>query len=93
MAQDRQARLFDLYDQARAAENQVLLLSANQSGRSGALHFLGRAKVVGPGGEILARTWSKGGLAVTEVDPSAMVDAARAVLHHLDERRPSAYRT
>ncbi|NMO88746.1 carbon-nitrogen hydrolase family protein [Actinomycetospora sp. TBRC 11914] len=93
MAQDRQARLFDLYDQARAAENQVLLLSANQSGRSGALHFLGRAKVVGPGGEILARTWSKGGLAVTEVDPAAMVDAARAVLHHLDERRPSAYRT
>jgi predicted amidohydrolase len=92
MAQDRQARLFDLYDQARAAENQVLLLSANQSGRSGALHFLGRAKVVGPGGEILARTWSKGGLAVTEVDPSAMVDAARAVLHHLDERRPSTYR-
>ena len=29
---------------------------------------------------------------MTEVDPSAMVDAARAVLHHLDERRPSAYR-
>ena len=49
MAQDRQARLFDLYDQSRAAENQVLWLSANQSGRSGALHFLGRAKVVGPG--------------------------------------------
>jgi predicted amidohydrolase len=93
MAQDRQARLFDLYDQARAAENQVLLLSANQSGRSGALHFLGRAKVVGPGGEVLARTWSKGGLAVTEVDPAAMVDAARAVLHHLEERRPSAYRS
>lgn len=92
MAQDRQARLFDLYDQSRAAENQVLLASANQSGRSGALHFLGRAKVVGPGGEILARTWSKGGLAVAEVDPCAMVDAARAVLHHLDERRPAAYR-
>ena len=68
MAQDRQARLFDLYDQARAAENQVVWLSANQSGRYGALHFLGRAKVVGPGGEILARTWSKGGLAVAEVD-------------------------
>ncbi|GAA4831478.1 carbon-nitrogen hydrolase family protein [Actinomycetospora corticicola] len=91
MAQDRQARLFDLYDQSRAAENQVLWLSANQSGRSGNLHFLGRAKVVGPGGEILARTWSKGGLAVAEVDPDAMVDAARSVLHHLDERRPSAY--
>lgn len=91
MAQDRQARLFDLYDQARAAENQVLWLSANQSGRSGALHFLGRAKVVGPGGEILARTWSKGGLAVAEVDPPGIIGAARAVLHHLSERRPDTY--
>lgn len=92
MAQDRQARLFDLYDQSRAAENQVLLLSANQSGRHGSLHFLGRAKVVGPGGEVLARTWSKGGLAVADVAPDAMIDAARAVLHHLKERRPDLYR-
>jgi predicted amidohydrolase len=91
MAQDRQARLFDLYDQARAAENQVVWLSANQSGRHGALHFLGRAKVVGPGGEILARTWSKGGLAVAEVDLPGALGAARAVLHHLAERRPETY--
>lgn len=92
MAQDRQARLFDLYDQSRAAENQVLLLSANQSGRNGSLHFLGRAKVVGPGGDILARTWSKGGLAVTDVEPDEMIASARAVLHHLKERRPDLYR-
>jgi predicted amidohydrolase len=91
MAQDKQARLFDLYDQSRAAENQVVWLSSNQSGRSGALHFLGRAKVVGPGGEILARTWSKGGLAVAEVDLPETVDAARTVLHHLAERRPETY--
>ncbi|TCK21698.1 carbon-nitrogen hydrolase family protein [Pseudonocardia endophytica] len=92
MAQDRQARLFDLYDQARAAENQILWLSANQSGRGGSLHFLGRAKVVGPGGEILARTWSKGGLAVADVEPDLMITSARAVLHHLKERRPDTYR-
>jgi len=91
MAQDKQARLFDLYDQARAAENQVVWLSSNQSGRHGALHFLGRAKVVGPGGEILARTWSKGGLAVAEVDLPEVLGAARAVLHHLAERRPETY--
>ena len=35
MAQDRQARLFDLYDQARAAENQVVLASSNQTGAHG----------------------------------------------------------
>ncbi|WP_214403046.1 carbon-nitrogen hydrolase family protein [Pseudonocardia lacus] len=92
MADDRQARLFDLYDQARAAENQVVWVSSNLTGRTGNLRFLGRAKVVGPGGDILARTWSKGGLAVAEVQTEALLTAARAVLHHLDERRPSTYR-
>ena len=32
LVHDRQTRLFDLYDQARAAENQVVVLSSNQSG-------------------------------------------------------------
>ncbi|SFS96157.1 carbon-nitrogen hydrolase family protein [Saccharopolyspora flava] len=92
MAQDRQARLFDLYDQTRAAENQVVLASSNQTGSLGGMRFLGQAKVVGPGGDILARTWSKAGLAVAEIDVTAEIDRARRVLRHLDERRPSAYR-
>ena len=93
MTQDRQARLFDLYDQARAAENQVVLASANQTGAMGGMRFLGQAKVVGPGGEILARTWSKAGLAVAEVDVAAEIARARRVLHHLAERKPASYRT
>jgi predicted amidohydrolase len=92
MAQDRQARLFDLYDQARAAENQVVLVSANQTGVLGELHFLGQAKVVGPGGEILARTWAKAGIATAELDVAAEIAKARRVLRHLDERKPSVYR-
>jgi len=92
MAQDRQSRLFDLYDCARAAENQVVLVSANQTGAMGGLRFLGQAKVVGPGGNILARTWAKSGLAVAELDVAAEVANARRVLRHLDERRPHAYR-
>ncbi|WP_019930372.1 carbon-nitrogen hydrolase family protein [Nocardia sp. BMG111209] len=91
MPNDRQARLFDLYDQARAAENQVVLVSSNQTGVTGSLRFLGQAKVVGPGGEILARTWSKGGLAVCDVDVDAEVARARRVLRHLEERRTDAY--
>jgi predicted amidohydrolase len=90
--EDRQARLFDLYDQARAAENQVVLASSNQTGAMGGMRFLGQAKVVGPGGEILARTWSKAGLAVAELDVAAEIAKARRVLHHLDERKPAAYR-
>ncbi|KAA9160557.1 carbon-nitrogen hydrolase family protein [Amycolatopsis acidicola] len=92
MAQDRQSRLFDLYDQARAAENQVVLVSSNQTGAMGGMRFLGQAKVVGPGGDILARTWSKAGIAIAEVDVTEEVTKARRVLHHLGERKPDAYR-
>jgi predicted amidohydrolase len=92
VTKDRQARLFDLYDCARAAENQVVVVSANQTGRTGALNFLGSAKVVGPGGEIRARTWDKAGLAVADIDSASEVARVRRVLHHLAERRPNAYR-
>jgi nitrilase len=92
MAQDRQSRLFDLYDQARAAENQVVLVSSNQTGAMGGMRFLGQAKVVGPGGEILARTWSKAGIAVAELDVAQELANARRVLHHLGERKPEVYR-
>ncbi|GGF92759.1 apolipoprotein N-acyltransferase [Rhodococcoides trifolii] len=89
---DRQSRLFDLYDAARAAENQVVLVSSNQTGVMGSLRFLGQAKVVGPGGEVLSKTWAKGGLAVCDIDIGAEVDRARRVLRHLDEMRMDAYR-
>ncbi|HET6499973.1 MAG TPA: carbon-nitrogen hydrolase family protein [Amycolatopsis sp.] len=91
MAQDRQSRLFDLYDQARAAENQIVLASANQTGAMGGMRFLGQAKVVGPGGDILARTWTKAGIAVAELDVAAEIATARRVLHHLGERKPESY--
>lgn len=92
LTQDRQARLFDLYDRARAAENQIVFVSANQTGTLGDLRFLGQSKVVGPGGDVLARTGSKPGLAVTELAVDEEVLRARKVLHHLAERAPDAYR-
>ena len=88
---DRQSRLFDLYDCARAAENQVVLVSSNQTGIMGSLRFLGQAKVVSPGGEILATTRSKGGMAKVEIDVEAEIARARRVLNHLAERRLDAY--
>src|SRR5246127_3078566 len=91
LPQDRQSRLFDLYDSARAAENQVVLVSSNQTGVMGGLRFLGQAKVVGPGGDVLVRTSSKGGLAVAEIDVEAEVTRSRRILHHLEELVPSAY--
>jgi len=56
------------------------------------MRFLGQAKVVGPDGEILARTWAKAGIAVAEVDVGSALGAARRRLSHLTERRPDTYR-
>ncbi|NDK91206.1 carbon-nitrogen hydrolase family protein [Gordonia desulfuricans] len=88
---DRQSRLFDLYDCARAAENQVFVVSSNLTGVTGSLQFLGQAKVVGPGGDVLATTRSKGGLAKVQVDVEAETERARRVLNHLAELRPEIY--
>jgi len=92
LVRDRQARLFDLYDASRAAENQVVVVSSNQTGTSGSLHFLGQAKVVDPSGAVRARTASKAGLAIVELDVAAEVERSRSVLTHLKERVPVAYR-
>jgi predicted amidohydrolase len=89
---DRQTRHFDLCDSARAIENQVFVVAANQTGRWGPLRFLGSAKVVDPEGAVLARTGAREGLAVAEVDLAAVADA-RMVIDHLADRRPDAYTT
>jgi predicted amidohydrolase len=91
MPNDRQARLFDLYDMARAAENQVVLASSNLTGITGTLRFLGQAKIVDPGGNIVSKTWSKGGLAVADIDVAHEITRARTVLNHLRERQVSSY--
>ncbi|WOQ70261.1 carbon-nitrogen hydrolase family protein [Microbacterium limosum] len=89
---DRQAHLFDLYDCARAAENQVYLVSSNQTGVMGGLRFLGQAKIVDPAGEIIAKTWAKGGLAIAEADVRASRARARRSLNHIEQRAEHAYR-
>lgn len=88
---DRQAHLFDLYDCARAAENQLYLVSSNQTGVLGGLRFLGQAKVVDPAGDIVAKTWAKGGLAVARADVATDVARARRTMDHLSQRAPGAY--
>ena len=87
---DKQTRHFDLCDVARAVENQVYVVSANQTGRWGPLRFLGAAKVVDPDGNVLARTGAREGLALAEASLGA-VGEARMVIDHLADRRPEVY--
>ena len=87
---DVQTRHFDLCDQTRAVENQVFVVSANQTGPWGPLRFLGSAKVVDPSGAVLARTGADAGVAIAEVELAA-VREIRVGIDHLADRRPEAY--
>jgi predicted amidohydrolase len=91
LAEDRWTHRFDLFDRARALENQVVWLSANQSGNFGSLRFVCSAKVVGPGGDVLATTGVQPGMAVAQVDVRAALDGARRSMAHLRDRRPDSY--
>jgi N-carbamoylputrescine amidase len=88
---DRWRHRFDLYDRARALENQVVWVSANQCGTFGSLRFVGHAKVVGPGGDVLADTGRDAGVATADVDVAAELKAARAHMFMLRDRRAETY--
>ena len=91
LAQDRWTHRFNLFDQARALENQIVWLSANQSGTFGELRFVASAKVVGPGGDVLATTGVAAGLAIAELDVAGALEQARRAMGHLRNRRPETY--
>jgi predicted amidohydrolase len=91
LSDDRQTRQFNLLDQARAVENQVVWVSANAAGRMGPLRFMGQAKVVDPDGTVLARTGARAGIAVARVDVRGDVAGARGFFSHLTDMVPSSY--
>jgi N-carbamoylputrescine amidase len=91
VADDRQTRHFGLMAAARAVENQVVWVSANQSGAWGAVRFLGNAQVVDPDGVVRATTGGRPGVAVAHVDVRREIEDLRAHIDHLGDRRPAAY--
>ena len=91
LAEDRWTRRFNLFDQARALENQVIWAASNQTGTFGKLRFVGNAKVVGPGGDVLGTTGVGRGMAVAEIDIAQALDTARRSMFYLGDRRPAAY--
>jgi len=92
LGDDRQARHFGLLAAARAVENQVGWVSANQTGPWGALHFVGHTRIVDPDGVTLAQTREgDAGIAVAQLDVPEAVRDIRAHIDHLADRRPAAY--
>jgi nitrilase len=92
LEEDRWKKRYDLYDCARALDNQVFWAASNQAGTFGSLRFVANAKIVGPGGEVLAATGVAPGLATATVDVKAGLAAARGGMYALRDRRPAAYR-
>jgi len=88
---DRWTYRFNLFDCARALDNQVFWIASNQSGTFGSLRYVGNSKVVDPGGNVLATTLLGAGLAVAEIDVAGTLGAMRAGMFHLRDRRPDAY--
>ncbi len=91
-AQDRWTRRFDLFDRARALENQIVWVASNQYGSFGSLRFAASAKIVDPGGEIVAWTGQDEGMAIADIDVAAALESARRGMGHLRDRRPETYR-
>ena len=91
LAEDRWKRRFDLFDRARALENQIVWLSANQAGTFGSLRFVAQREGRRPGRGGPRRHRHRGGLAVASVDVDDAVDAARRSMGHLRDRRPASY--
>lgn len=91
LMEDRQWRRHELYDRARAADNSLIVASANQSGTFGKLQFLGGARIVGPSGDMIDQTGTEAGLAVTTLDVDETVAHARRALSPITDLRPDAY--
>lgn len=88
---DRWTYRFNLFDTARALDNQVFWIASNQSGTFGSLRYVGNAKVVDPGGNVLATTLLDSGMAVADIDVAQTFTAMRGGMFHLRDRRPDAY--
>ncbi|KTS05733.1 MULTISPECIES: carbon-nitrogen hydrolase family protein [Microbacterium] len=88
---DRWTYRFNQFDIARALDNQVFWMASNQSGTFGSLRYVGNAKVVDPGGNILATTLLGTGLAIAEIDIEETFRAMRGGMFHLRDRRPDVY--
>ncbi|WP_165065852.1 carbon-nitrogen hydrolase family protein [Marisediminicola senii] len=93
LAEDRWTKRFTIFDTARALENQLVWVASNQSGTFGSLRYVGMAKIVSPGGEILDTTGVGAGLAVATVDIPGALETARRAMFYLGDRRPELYRT
>ncbi len=82
---------WELLTAARAVENQVFVVAANATGRSGDFHFAGGSVIISPLGDRLADAGEKEGIAVAAIEPDKAVEFRRRIPCAKD-RNERAYR-
>ena len=81
----------DAYPPSADEEGDPVTLAEARPDRAFRVAALRAALWYQPGGEVLAATRSKGGIARVEVDIDTELARSRRVLDHLAERRPETY--
>jgi predicted amidohydrolase len=85
--------LYDVFDRARAAENECWYLSSDQVGPSdrGELVFYGHSRIIDPLGNVLADTGEEEGIAFAEVPLANLKRRQWGPMNVFHDRRPETY--
>ena len=75
---------------ARAIENQMYIVAVNAAGETGGTTFGGGSMIVDPWGKVIVAGGEEPGLFTAEIDLDR-VEAVRAKIPVLDDRRPDLY--
>lgn len=82
---------WDLLTASRALENQMYVVAANATGRSGDFHYAGGSVIVSPLGERIAGAGGEEGIAAATIEPAQAAQFRRRIPCEKD-RNPRAYR-
>ncbi|MFQ6117307.1 MAG: carbon-nitrogen hydrolase family protein [Candidatus Bipolaricaulia bacterium] len=89
-------KIYETATRARAIENNLFIITANQVGRSGEFAFYGHSRAVSPLGEVLLDLGTEEGCGVVELDFDLVNRCRRGEVDeaypYLRERRPELYR-
>lgn len=82
---------FEILLRARAIENQLFILSANQCGKGSTLEFGGHSMMVGPSGEVLARAGDNEEMVILAAIDLDEIEQIRREKPVITKRRPELY--
>ncbi len=94
---DHSKKVFDVYDQVRAVENQCLVIISNQVGINDnkSLEFLGSSKIVAPSGRIIGQLDDRPSELTKEINLKTLLIEERVLnlnaLNIIRNRRPEIY--